>query len=59
MKDGNEPHGDGAAKKPQQQTEEECGTIKRSQLDDRNAGERADVARGSETETRAAASRRS
>ena len=47
-----------APKKPQQQTGEEFGSVKSGQLDDRTMPERADVARGSETETRAAGSRR-
>jgi hypothetical protein len=45
-------------KKPQQQTGEEFGRIKGGQLNDRTMPERADLARGSETETRAAGSRR-
>jgi hypothetical protein len=45
-------------KKPQQQTGEEFGKIKSGQLNDRTTPERADLARGSETETRAAGSRR-
>ena len=45
-------------KKPQQQTGEEFGSIKTGQLNDRTMPERADLARGSETETRAAGSRR-
>lgn len=45
-------------KKPQQQTGEEFGKIKSGQLNDRTMPERADLARGSETETRAAGSRR-
>jgi hypothetical protein len=45
-------------KKPQQQTGEEFGRIKSGQLNDRTMPERADLARGSETETRAAGSRR-
>jgi hypothetical protein len=45
-------------KKPQQQTGEEFGRIKSGQLSDRTMPERADLARGSETETRAAGSRR-
>ena len=44
--------------KPQQQTGEEFGKIKSGQLSDRTMPERADLARGSETETRAAGSRR-
>ena len=44
--------------KPQQQTGEEFGSIKSDQLNDRNRAERADLARGSETDTRAAGSRR-
>jgi hypothetical protein len=47
-----------APKKPQQQTGEEFGSVKSGQLDDRTMPERADLARGSETETRAAGSRR-
>ena len=45
--------------KPQQQTGEEFGSIKSGQLNDRNTPERSDTARGSETETREQASRRS
>ena len=48
-----------APKKPQQQTGEEFGSIKIGQLDDRNRAERADLARGSETESREQASRKS
>jgi len=44
--------------KPQQQTGEEFGSIKKGQLDDRTTPDRADVARGSEPETRAAGGRR-
>ena len=45
-------------KKPQQQTGEEFGSIKSGQLNDRNRTERADLARGSETESREQAGRR-
>lgn len=45
-------------KKPQQQTGEEFGSLKKGQLDERSTHERSDTARGSETETRSAASRR-
>ena len=48
-----------APKKPQQQTGEEFGSVKSGQLDDRNRAERADLARGSETESREQASRTS
>jgi len=47
-----------APKQPQQQTGEQFGSIKKGQLDDRSMPERSDTARGSETETRSAASRR-
>jgi hypothetical protein len=46
-------------KKPQQQTGEEFGSVMKGQLDGRSMPERSDTARGSETETRSAASRRS
>ena len=42
--------------KPQQQTGEEFGSVKTGQL--KRTPERADLPRGSETETRAAGSRR-
>ena len=58
MKDGNEPKQDPTARKPQQQTDERHGSIKRGQVNDQSDHERADVARGSEPETRAAGSRR-
>ena len=45
-------------KNPRQQAGEEFGSVKSGQLDDRTMPERADLARGSETETRAAGSRR-
>jgi hypothetical protein len=57
MQDGNAPR-NAAKNKPQQQTGEEFGSIRRGQLDDRSMPERSDTARGSETETRSAASRR-
>jgi hypothetical protein len=44
--------------RPQQQTGEEFGSIKKGQLNDRPVAGRSDTARGSETETRSAASRR-
>jgi hypothetical protein len=44
--------------RPQNQTGENKGKIKRAQLDDRTMPEK-DTARGSEPETRAASSRRS
>ena len=47
-----------APKKPYQQAGEEFGSLKKSQLDDRSTADRSDTARGSETETRSAASRR-
>ena len=47
-----------APKQPQQQTGEEFGSIKKGQLNDHSSPERSDTARGSETETRSAASRR-
>jgi hypothetical protein len=47
-----------APKKPRQQTSEEFGSLKGGQLGDRSTHERSDTARGSETETRSAASRR-
>ena len=47
-----------APKKPQQQTSEEFGSVKKGQLNDRSTPERSDTTRGSETETRSAASRR-
>lgn len=58
MEDGNRPDDGAPPMKPRQQVGEEFGSIKHRQLDDRNAPERADIARGSETETRSAASRR-
>lgn len=49
---------DGSApNKPEQQTGEEFGDIKRGQLNDRNNPERSDTARGSEPATRSHASR--
>jgi hypothetical protein len=44
--------------RPQNQTDESKGKIKRAQLNDATMPEK-DLARGSETETRAASSRRS
>lgn len=58
MKDGNEPQQDPSARKPQQQTDERHGSIKRGQMNDQSDRARADLARGSEPETRAAGSRR-
>ena len=54
----NDKQANDAPKQPQQQTGEEFGSIKKGQLDDRSMPERSDTARGSETETRSAASRR-
>ena len=54
----NDNHTNEAPKQPQQQTGEEFGSLKKGQLDDRNRQERSDTPRGSETETRSAASRR-
>ena len=54
----NDNQSNDAPKKPQQQTGEEFGSIKKGQLDDRSMPERSDTARGSETETRAASGRR-
>jgi hypothetical protein len=48
MKDGNEPQNDSAATKPQQQTGEQHGSIKRAGLSDRNSPEPA-TPRGAET----------
>lgn len=58
MKDGNEPKQATTRMKPQQQTGERHGSVKKGQLNDRSMPERADLARGSEPETRAAGSRR-
>ena len=44
--------------RPQQQTGEEFGSIKKGQLNDRPVAGRSDTPRGTETETRSAASRR-
>ena len=55
----NDNQRNGTPKKPQQQTGEEFGSVKSGQLDDRNRAERADLARGSETESREQASRKS
>lgn len=57
MKDGNQPTDGAPPMKPQQQAGEEFGNLKHGQLNDRNSPERADIARGSETATRSAASR--
>jgi len=54
----NDNQANDAPKKPQQQTGEEFGSIKQGQLNDRSMPERSDTPRGSETETRSAASRR-
>ena len=59
MKDGNEPKQSATGMKPQQQTGERHGSIKRGQLNAHTMPERADVARGSEPETRGAGGRRS
>jgi len=48
----------GDPKRPQQQTGEEFGSLKKRQLSDRSTPQRSDTAQGSETETRSAASRR-
>ena len=58
MKDRKQPNDAKGAMKPAQQTGEEFGSVKSGQLNDRNRAERADLARGSETETREQASRR-
>jgi len=54
----NDNQSNDAPKQPQQQTGEEFGSLKKRQLSDRSMPERSDTARGSETETRSAASRR-
>lgn len=58
MKDRKQPNYAEGAMKPEQQTGEEFGSIKTDQLNDRNRTERADLPRGSETETRAARGQR-
>lgn len=54
----NDKQANDAPKQPQQQTGEKYGSVKKGQLDDRSMPERADLARGAETGTRAAGSRR-
>lgn len=58
MKDGNDPHQATSAKKPQQQTGEEYGSIKGRQRDEDDFHGKSDTPRGSEPAIRAARGRR-
>lgn len=58
MKDGNEPQDAGAAKKPQQQTGEEHGSIKGRQRGEDDFKGKSDTPRGAEPELRGASGRR-